>query len=132
MQSHLKVRSIQTARRPCQGSPPGVPARVRGSACKEFVLLGPVERQIEFAQTRRSERDGVPAFQDRVDEPGAQESEIDQATDVTPSDAVALGQFLERSDTPGGQLVKPRAPTHDRLDQRRITSRGLMLLRQPG
>src|SRR5215475_6266171 len=83
-------------------------ARVRSSACKEFVLLGPVERQIEFAQTRRSERDGVPAFQDRVDEPGAQESEIDQATDVTPADAVALGQLFERSGTPRRQFFKLR------------------------
>src|SRR5262249_55714259 len=81
-----------------------------------------IERQIEFAQTRRSERDGVPTFQDRVDEPGAQESEVDEATDVTPADAVALGQLLERSGTSRGQLLKPRAPTHDRLDQRRITS----------
>src|SRR5215475_2097536 len=119
-------------RGPRQRPRSGMLARVRRSACKEFVLLGPVERQIEFAQTRRSERDGVPTFEDRVDEPGAQESEVDEATDVTPADAVALGQLFERSGTPGGQLVKPRAPTHDRLDQRRITPRGLMLLRQPG
>src|SRR5215813_7548249 len=119
-------------REPRQRPRSGMLARVRRSACEESVLLGPVERQLEFAQTRRSERDGVPTFQDRVDEPRAQEGEIDEAPDVTPSDAVALGQLFDRSGTPGGQLVKPRAPTHDRLDQRRITSRGLMLLRQPG
>ena len=70
-------------------------ARVRRSACEEFVLLGPVERQIECAQTCRGERDGVPALQDRVDEKRAQEGEVDQAPDVTPCDAVALGQLLE-------------------------------------
>ena len=80
------------------------------------MLLGPVERQLEFAQTRRSERDRLPALQDRVDEPRAHEGEIDEAPDVTPADAVALGQLFERSDTPGGQLLKPRAPTHDRLN----------------
>ena len=50
-------------------------ARLRRSACEEFVLLGPVERQIAFAQTRRGERDGEPALQDRVDEKRAQEGE---------------------------------------------------------
>src|SRR5262244_4470761 len=97
-------------------------ARVRRSACEEFVLLGPVERQIEFAQSRRGERDGLAAFQDRVDEKRAQEGEVDEATDVTPRDAVTRGQLLERSDAPGGQLLKPRTPPHDRLDQCRITS----------
>ena len=53
-------------------------ARLRRSACEEFVLLGPVERQIAFAQTRRGERDGEPALQDRVDEKRAQEGEVDQ------------------------------------------------------
>ena len=42
------------------------------------MLLGPVERQIEFAQTCRGERDGVPALQYRVDEKRAQEGEVDQ------------------------------------------------------
>ena len=71
------------------------------------MLLGPVERQIEFAQSRRGERDGLPAFQYGVDEPRAQEGEVNQAPNVTPADAVALSQFLERSDTPRGQLLKP-------------------------
>ena len=72
-----------------------MPARMRGLACEEFVLLGPVERQIEFGHTRRSEGDGLAAFQYRGDDPRAQEGEIDQATDITPRDAVALGQLLE-------------------------------------
>src|SRR5215831_3292787 len=121
MQSHLEATNDAGPRQ----SRSGRPARVRGSACEEFVLLGPVERQIEFAQTRRGERDGLAALQDRLDEPRAQEGEVDEATDVTPSDAVALGQLFERSGTPGGQLLKPRTPTHDCLDQRQITSRGL-------
>jgi hypothetical protein len=51
-------------------------------------------RQIEFGQTRRGERDGLPALQDRVDDLRAHEGEINQAPDVTPGDAIALGQFL--------------------------------------
>ena len=31
------------------------------------MLLGPVQRQIEIGQPRRSERDGLPALQDRLD-----------------------------------------------------------------
>src|SRR5215831_8120192 len=132
MQSHLEGSKHPNDAPAAPRSRPGVPARVRSSACEEFVLLGPVARQIEFAQTRRGERDGLAALQDRLDEPRAQEGEVDEAPDVTPSDAVALGQLFERSGTPGGQLVKPRAPTHDRLDQRRITSRGLKERRVEG
>ena len=72
-----------------------MPARVRRSACEKFVLLGPVKRQIEFSHTRRSEGDGLAAFQDRVDDPRAQEGEVNEAPDVTPRDAVARGQLLE-------------------------------------
>ena len=39
-----------------------------GSACEQFALLGPVQRQIEFGQTRRGELDGLPALQDRFDQ----------------------------------------------------------------
>src|SRR5215813_7620054 len=107
-------------------------ALVRRSACEKFVLLGPVERQIESSHTRRSEGDGLAALQDRVDDPRAQEGEVNEAPDVTPRDAVTRGQLLECSDAPGGQLLKPRTPPDDRLDQCRITSCGLVLLRQPG
>src|SRR5260221_1212508 len=41
---------------------------VRGLACEQFVLLRPVQRQIEFGQPRRRERDGFPALQDRLDQ----------------------------------------------------------------
>ena len=95
MQSHLDGSRRSNDAPVAPKSRPGMLARVRRSACEEFVLLGPVERQIEFAQTRRGERDGVPALQDRVDQKRAQEGEVDQAPDVTPCDAVALGQLLE-------------------------------------
>jgi hypothetical protein len=39
----------------------------RSSARKQAALIGPVERQIEFGKTRRSEFDGLPAVQDRLD-----------------------------------------------------------------
>ena len=87
------------------------------------MLLGPVERQIEFGQSRRGELDGLPALQDHLDQLWAQEGEVNKAPDVAPGDAVALGQLLQRSGAAGGQLLKPRAPARDRLDQRRITSR---------
>ena len=49
-----------------------------GSTCEQFALLGPVQRQIEFGQTRRGERDGLPALQDRVDQLWAQEGETNK------------------------------------------------------
>ena len=97
--------------------------------CEQSVLLGPVERQIEFAQTRRGEFTGLPPLQDRLDQLRAQEGKANETPDVAPGDAVTLGQFLERSNAAGGELLKPRAPARDRLDQRRITSRSVVLLR---
>ena len=81
-----------------------------GLACEQSALLDPVERQIECCQTRRGERDGLPTLQDRLDQIRAQKGEANQASDVAPGDAVTLGQVLQRSDTAGGELVKPRAP----------------------
>ena len=78
MQSHLEGSRRSKQHPAALRSRPGMLARVRRSACEEFVLLGPVERQIEFAQPRRGERDGEPALQDRVDEKRAQEGEVDQ------------------------------------------------------
>ena len=43
-------------------------------AGEQFVLLGPVQRQIEFGQPRRGELDGLPTLQDRLDELRAQEA----------------------------------------------------------
>src|SRR6266852_7306327 len=88
----------------------------RSAARQEAALIGPVERQIEFGQTRRSEFDGLPALQDRLDQLGAQKGEVDEASDIATSDAVALGQFAQRSGASGGKLLEPRAPARDRLD----------------
>ena len=96
------------------------------------MLLGPVQWQIEFAQTRRGELDGLLAFEDRLDQPRAQESQADKAPDVASADAVTPGQFLKRSSAPSGQLSKPCTPARERLDQRRVTSRSVVLLRQSG
>ena len=59
-------------------------------ACKQSVLLGPVERQIEFGQTRRGEFTGLPPLQDRLDQLRAQEGEANETPDVAPGDVVAL------------------------------------------
>ena len=66
-----------------------------GSACEQFALLGPVQRQIEFGQTRRGERDGLPALQDRLDQLRAQEGEANETANVAPANAVTFSQFLE-------------------------------------
>ena len=39
-----------------------------GLAREQFVLLRPVQRQIEFGQPRRKELDGLPTLQDRLDQ----------------------------------------------------------------
>ena len=46
----------------------GISVRSCGLACEQFVLLRPVQRQIEFGQPRRRERDGLLALQDRLDQ----------------------------------------------------------------
>jgi hypothetical protein len=73
------------------------------------VLLGPVQRQIEFGQPRRGELDGLPALQDRFDQLRAQEGETNETANVAPRNAVTLGQLLERSDAADSELLKPRA-----------------------
>src|SRR5260221_7924772 len=106
-----------------------ISVRSCGLACEQFVLLRPVERQIEFGQPRRSELDGLSALDDRLDQLRAQESEANQPANVAPRNAITLGQLLERSGTAGGELLKPRAPARNRRDQRRVTSRAVLLLR---
>ena len=55
MQSHLgKARAFNDAQAAVSRGL-GISIRLRGSACEQPVLLGPVERQIEFGQTRRRE-----------------------------------------------------------------------------
>jgi hypothetical protein len=79
------------------------------------VLLGPVQRQIEFGQPRRGELDGLPALQDRLDQLRAQEGEANETANVAPGNAVTLGQLLERSGAADHELLKPRPPTRNRL-----------------
>src|SRR6266478_6614365 len=86
----------------------------RSSVSEQAALIGPVERQIEFGKTRRCEFDGLPAVQDRLDQLGTQKGEVDKAPDVATGDAVALGQFAQRSGAAGGELLEPRSPTRDR------------------
>ena len=100
----------------------GASVRSRGSACEQLVLLGPVQRQIEFDQPRRGEFDGLPALQDCLDQLRAQEGETNETANVAPGNAVTLGQLLERSNAAGGELLKLRPPACNRLDQRRVTS----------
>ena len=69
MQSHLlKFRPLQ--RRAARGGGRGLGqiSRFAGLTCEQSVLLGPVERQIELAQTRRGEFTGLPPLQDRLDQ----------------------------------------------------------------
>src|SRR5437588_9553659 len=83
---------------------------------EQFVLLDPVQRQIEFGQPRRGELDGLPALQDRFDQLRAQEGEANETANIAPGYAVTLGQFLERSGVAGGELLKPCPPPRNRLD----------------
>src|SRR5207253_7317602 len=99
----------------------------RSSVSEQAALIGPVERQIEFGKARRSEFDGLPALQDRLDQLGAQKGKVDEAPDIATGDAVALGQFPQRSGASGGKLLEPRAPARDRLDQRGVTSRTVVV-----
>ena len=120
---------MQTTRGPGGAAAWGTSLRSCGLACEQFVLLGPVQRQIQFGQPRRGELDGLPALQDRFDQLRAQEGKANETANVAPGNAVALGQFLERSGAAADELLKPRAPPRNRLDQRRITSRAVLLLR---
>ena len=103
--------------------------QVGGLACEQSALLRPVQRQIEFGQPRRGKLGALPALQDRLDQLRAQESETDESANVAPGNAVTLGQLLKRSGTAGGELLKPCTPPRNRLDQSRVTSRAVVLLR---
>jgi hypothetical protein len=45
---------------------------------------------------------------------------------------VTPGQFLQRSGAAAGEFLKPGASAQDRLDQHRVTSRAVLLLRESG
>src|ERR1700719_2064013 len=130
MQSHLlKVSDRMQITRSRGGAAAwGTSVRSCGLACEQFVLLRPVQRQIELGQPRRGELDGLPALQDRLDQLWAQEGEANETANVAPANALTLGQLLERSGAAADELLKPRAPPRNRLDQRRITSRVVLLL----
>ena len=66
-------------------------------AREQLALLGPVQRQIQFGQTRRRELDGLPALQDHQDQLWAQEGKVNETPDVAPANGVTLGQILQRS-----------------------------------
>src|SRR5438067_9415609 len=99
MQSHLsKVLTILQMTRGRGGAAAwGTSVRSCGLACEQFVLLRPVQRQIEFDQPGRGELDGLPALQDRLDHLRVQEGETNEAANVAPGNAVTLGQLLKRS-----------------------------------
>src|SRR5437762_538195 len=94
----------------------GISVRSCGLACEQFLLLGPVQRQIEFGQPRRGELDGLPALQDRLDQLRAQEGEANETANVAPGNPVTPGQLLERSGATNRELLKPRSPLRNRLD----------------
>src|SRR6266446_3835102 len=125
MQSPLGNSKRSNEKSPGLGWAPSVAGR--SSARQEAALIGPIERQIEFGKARRSELDGLPAVQDHLDQLGAQKGEVDEAPDIATGDAVALGQFPQRSGASGGKLLEPRPPARDRLDQRGVTSRDFVL-----
>src|SRR3954462_12346706 len=99
MQSHL--RQVLTCPKTTRGrggaAAWGTSVRSYGLACEQFVLLRPVQRQIEFGQPRRGKLDGLPAPQDRLDQLRAQEGETNESANVAPGNAVTLGQVLKRS-----------------------------------
>src|SRR5689334_13594558 len=108
MQSHLPSSDrLQTTCGRGRAAAWGISVRSCGLACEQFVLLGPVQRQIEFGQPRRGELDGLPALQDRFDQLRAQEGETNESANVAPGNAITLGQLLKRSGTAGGELLKP-------------------------
>ena len=74
----------------------------------------------------------MPALQDRLDQLGAQKGETNEAANIAPGNAVTLRQLLEGSGAADGEFPKPSAAPRNRLDQRRITCRAVLLLRKSG
>src|SRR5947199_10652189 len=131
MQSHLPkvLNRLQTTRGRGGTAAWGISVRSCGLACEQFVLLRPVQRQIELGDPRHGEFHGLPTLQDRLDQLRAQEGEANETANITPGNAIALGQRLEGSDAASRELLKPRAPARNRPYQRRITPRAVLLLR---
>src|SRR3984893_10745791 len=107
MQSPLSGKPKRSMRR-CQASAWTHSFEGRSlTARQQAALVGPGERQVGVGETGRGE--------------------VDEAPDIATSDAVALGQFPQRSSASGGKLLEPRAPAGDRLDQRGVASRSVIL-----
>ena len=82
MQSHLlKVPTVRDDVKAAVGPRPGAYCPDFGLTCEQSALLGPVQRQIDFRQPRRCELDGLPPFQDRLDQLRAQEGEANETSD---------------------------------------------------
>src|SRR5438874_13439644 len=98
MQSHLRqvLTLSQTTRGRGGAAARGTSVRSCGLACEQFVLLRPVQRQIEFGQPGRGKLDGLPALQDRPDQLRAQEGETNESANVAPGDPVTCGHLLKR------------------------------------
>jgi hypothetical protein len=75
MQSHFsKAQTVATIAQAAVGPQPvEYLSGFCNLTCEQPVLLGPVERQIEFRQTRRSELDGLPPLQHHFDQIRAKE-----------------------------------------------------------
>src|SRR6202011_5514831 len=95
---------LQTTRGRGGGAGWGTSVRSCGLACEQVVLLGPVQRQVEFGQPRRGELGGLPGLEDRLDQLRAQEGEANEAANVAPANAVTLGQLVKRTGAAGGEL----------------------------
>src|SRR5260370_29343124 len=111
MQSHrLKVSGRMQITRSRGGAAAwGTSVRSCGLACEQFVLLGPVQRQVEFGQPRRGELDGLSALQDRLDQLRAQEGEANETANVAPANAVTLCPLPERTGPAAREILKPPA-----------------------
>src|SRR5580704_334801 len=107
MQSHLPkfLTVCKTTRGHGGVAARGISVRRCRLACEQFLLLRPVQRQVEFGQPRRRERDGLPALQDRLDQLRAQEGEANETANVAPGNAVTLSQLLERSGAAADELL---------------------------
>src|SRR6202040_3965186 len=106
MQSHLpKVLTVCKRRGAAAW---GISVRCCGLACEQFLLLRPVQRQIEFGQPRRGVKDGVPALQDRLDQLRAQEGETNETANMAPGKTGTLGQQSDRSGAAHDELLKPQ------------------------
>ena len=79
-----------------------------GLTCEQSALLGPIQGQIEFCQTRCGELAGLPALQDRFDQLRAQEGKTN-FLDVQPArrGCLKLLKPAEAAKVPVGAMLPP-------------------------